>query len=228
MNLSEMRTFVRDHAQTDAQDAPDSNLEVYARAAYRDIQSRVDVWPHLKSTYTFTTVAGQAEYPTALFTDTSLEYVLQVNSPDGVLTVISKDFYDEKVLEGSNPTTLYPHQYMVDVGSIFLYPTPSSAVTMTVQGYRQFATWPSGATEPDLPRGFDEVICWYMLGRYYQGQEDVELGIQYMRDYEIAVTNQIERALRSSKGTAGPKIFGGDQAGTGISYERWVRRNTEG
>lgn len=227
MNLSEMAVFVRAQADTDEQDAPDTSLEVYARAAYRDIIARVFPWPSKKASYTFSTVAGQSSYALDALSSADLEYLVSVASGDDVLMYVTPDQYRELSVELSGTGT--PTVYTVDDGSIRLWPTPSGVSAFAVTGYRAFAEWPSGADEPDLPRAFDEAICWYMLARFYQAQEDLELSQMYMRDFEVAVTQQITRAMRTSSVTAGPMIFGGDpRLPFKSNWKDWVKRSVEG
>lgn len=226
MNLQEMAVFVRLQADTDEVDASDPVLEVYARAAYRDIIARVFPWPDKKVSYTFNTVASQADYPMSGFSGADLEYLVSVASDD-VLMWVSPDQFRELSLGAVSVGT--PSVYTVESGDVRLWPTPSGVATFTVTGYRGFAVWPAGSDEPDLPRAFDEAICWYMLARFYQAQEDLELSQMYMRDFEAAVNQQIARSMRTSSVTAGPMIFGGDpRLPFKGSYADWVKRSVEG
>lgn len=228
MNLSEMSEFVRAQADTDVTDAPDSNLEVYARAAYRDIQARVFPWPDKRTTYEFTSAVGQFGYGVAALTGgTNMDLIISVYSNDDVLMYVSPERFLQMRTDSSSNGK--PIVYTVTAGQIRLWPTPNAVATYSVEGYRSFNTWPSGSTQPDLPRSFDEPICWYMLARFYQAQEDLELYQQYMRDYDVAVNQQIEDALRGSSMTAGPMIFGGDpRLSIEMSYDDWVKRGVEG
>lgn len=229
MNLSEMQDFVRAQADTDAIDAPSSTLTVYARAAYRDIVARVFPWPDKKSSYTFNTIIGEESYSFAsALSAPDLEYVVQVSTGTDVLMYVSPEKFYELSIEapGSSGT---PTVYSIDSGEIKLWPAPDRVQVLSVIGYRRFSEWPSGSSEPDLPRAFDEAICWYMLSRFYQAQEDLELSQTYMRDYEVAVNQQIGRAMRTSSVTAGPMIFGGDpRLPHKGSYTDWVKRSVEG
>jgi hypothetical protein len=98
-------------------------------------------------------------------------------------------------------------------------------VQVTLSGYSAFAEWPVGSEEPDLPRGFDQTIVYHMMARYYQSQEDLELYQQYLRDYEISLQNQIDRALRDESSYMRPS-----QMGSMVPYmseQQWMRRNVE-
>lgn len=228
MNLSEMMEFVRAQADTDPTDAPNSTLEVYARAAYRDIQARVFPWPDKKVTYTLHTVAGTEGYDLAALTGgADLEFVVSVSSSTDVMMYVTPEQFRNLSTEASGQGS--PSVYTVDFGEIRFWPTPNGVATFNVSGYRSFVEWPSGSDSPDLPRGFDEPICWYMLARFYKAQEDLELASDYLRDYEVGVNQQIAKAMRNSSVTAGPMIFGGDpRLHRGMSYADWVRRSVEG
>lgn len=229
MNLSEMMTFVRTHADTDTTDAPDSTLTVYARAAYNDIKRRVSQWIDNSTSATLSTTTGTAGYALSGLTIASgtMEYVTGIMGPTEKLDYVTWNEYleyeDGADVDYSTREALY---YTVRNNTIYLWPTPSSsAIQYTVYGYRTFTDWPSGSDEPDLPREFDEVICWYMLSRYYMGQEDLELSQVYLRDYEEGVNKFIRYAMRQDAHS--PKILGGSRRKP-MSYDAWVRRMTEG
>ena len=232
MNLNDMKVFVRTHADTDETDAPDSSLELYARAAYRDIYRRISQWVDLNTSDTLTTTASTAGYALsgAGFTNANLEYVTGIVGPSEKLVYVTWDQYLE-MLEG--PDVSYSTRealwYTVNNNTVYLYPTPStSSVAYTVYGYRTFNDWPSGSTEPDLPREFDEVICWFMLAMYYKAQEDVELSQLYMMQYETAVNRFVGFQMR--RDAHRPRILGGHRKfrSHGMTYPDWVRRNTQG
>ena len=226
MNLSDMNTFVWAQADTDSTDAPSSVLEVYARAAYRDIIARVFPWPDNRKNFTFTATVNQPAYLFTSMSPADIEYAISVVGPTSVLNWISKEeLLDMQAGSTSSGTPVY---YAVDSTSLYLWPAPAEAEAYTVVGYRSFAAWPAGSAEPDLPRAFDEPICWYMLSKYYLAQEDLELSQMYQALFDAGVDQQIASALRSSSSSAGPRIFGGVKDGNWFSYESWMRRNTEG
>ena len=204
MNLASMAVFVRAQADTDSQDAPDTSLEVYARAAYRDIIARVFPWPSKKVSYTFSTVASQSSYAFSALSAANLEYLVSIASGDDVLMYVTPEQYRELStgLSGSGTPTVYT----VDNDSIKLWPSPGGVTAFTVTGYRAFAE-----------------------ARFYQAQEDLELSQMYMRDFEVAVTQQITRSMRTSSVTAGPMIFGGDpRLPFKQNWKDWVKRGVEG
>jgi hypothetical protein len=228
MNLAEMMTVVRDQAQTDTVDAPDGLLTFYALSAYQDIQSRVSQWPHLRASFVQNTVAGTPNYAFATFSPNTMEYIVSATVPDRVLWPMSRDEYRAVTRDSTAIGT--PSHYMVDGEVVWLWPTPSAVTNLSLSGYSSFNVWPSGpgdVSEANLPRGFDTAIVFFMMARYYQSQEDVELYQQYMRDYEATMQNQIDRAMRGNDIFMGPSIKGSGRS-AGISETQWMRKNVEG
>ena len=226
-----MITFVRTHADADTEDAPTSSLTVYARAAFNDIKHRTYQWLDNTTTDSLSTMAGVASYAlsdTGSFINGNIEYVSGINGPNGPLKFITIEHYYE-LLDGETETADSADYFAIRGPNLYLYPAPSGSQNYTVFGYRQFVDWPaSGAgTEPDLPRVFDEAICWYMLSMYYRAQEDLELASVYTSDYNRSVDQQIAAMMRNDSVTKylGP-AHGGRHKHT--TYNNWMKRNTEG
>jgi len=227
MNFDVMMQVVRAQAQTDEVDAPDGLLGFYAQSACQDIESRVGQWPHRRETFTHITVPGIPNYAFETFSPNTMEYIVSATIPDSVLWPMSRDEYRQ--MTRKTTTTGSPTHYMVDGPVVWLWPTPAAATQLSFSGYSSFPLWPvmeSVTTEPPLPRGFDAAIVFFMMARYYQGQEDLELYQQYMRDYEVTVQNQIDRALRGSDIFAGPSVKSSGLF-PGMSESKWMRRNVE-
>jgi hypothetical protein len=228
VNLSEMISFVRAQADADINDAPDALLTVYARAAYQDIRERVYPWPDKFVEYEFNTVAGQVKYRfTDFVTAPDLKYVVGVMGPTDGLVYVDFQTYTE-LSEGRTirSRTREADVFAVKDDSLWLYPEPTEAVGYTVFGYRAFADWPQGSAAPDLPRGFDEAICWYMLAMYHRREEDIEMAGMYSVEFEKAVNRQIAAALRSSNVTASSGVLGG-AVKRHLSIPQWIQRNVE-
>lgn len=229
MLYSEMKAFVRSHADTDAIDAPDENLDVYARAAYNDIRRRLGKWDEYHGSDTLTTTAGTVSYVLSGggFTAGNIEMVTGVVGGSSKLVYVPWDRYLE-MRDGTDVTISASEAscYSIKDGAVFLYPDPStSGETYTVYGYQTWSEWPSGAAAPPLPDEFHEPICWYMLSRYYAAQEDLELAQIWMRDYEQATARML--AFSQRKDSHRPRVFGG-KFRQYLSYPDWVRRNTQG
>lgn len=229
MNYSEMKEFVRSHADTDSIDAPDANLDVYARAAYHDIKRRTDQWDEYHISDTLTTTAGTVSYDLtgSGFTGQNIDRVTSIVGGTDVLRFLPWTEYLE-LRSGSDLTyqTVEADYWTVKDGSVFLYPDPStSGETYTVYGYSTWSSWPSGSTAPPLPEEFHEPICWFMLAKYYQAQEDLQLASIMMNDYETAVNRMLKFSRR--RDAHAPRVLGGVRRRR-LGYGNWVRRNTEG
>lgn len=211
MTFDEMVTFVRSQADADLTDAPDALLQVHARVAYNDILSRKGSWDYLEVAYTEVTVPGTKVYPFSGLSSTNLDRVTSVTYDTGGvlhrLTYMTRS--DAEAQFGSTTQQARPVAFTVYNDNIELFPTPSEALTLTVRGYRNAATWPAGAgSVPDLPVEFHDAICWYMLSGFYMSQEDVQLAGVYLQEYQ----SQVDRCIGgySSKAlTPRPLIMGG-------------------
>lgn len=225
MTFDEMCAFVRTHADADTIDAPTSSLMVYARMAYNDILARRSGWPHLEVAYTLTTAANQPEYAFTTFSSADLDVLTGVIDNTNIgrrLVAITRSdadllYSNTSVVGASNAV-----HYTLRGSNVVLFPTPTSIRTYLVRGYRTAVAWPTTAGSiPDLPRVFDEVICWFMLSQYYLSQEDAALASMYMNEYQ----QQADRWVRSENmktQTFKPNIMGGANVG-GNSFLRRVR-----
>lgn len=222
-----MIDFVRTHADADNQDAPDSSLTVYGRMAYNDILSRRGDWPHLEARYTLTTVGGTSTYLFTSLSSTDLERVTAIvdsgNSRQRLvyLTPEDADVYFPPTGAQGTPTA-----YTIrGSNTIELFPTPNAAGSYTVRGFRNETSWPNGAgSSPDLPRVYDEAICWFMLAQYFIAQEDPQLSQMYLTEYET----QVSRYLGSQKAKRPrPNVVGGNNRTFGPRFIDRVRSYLE-
>lgn len=223
-----MCTFVRTHADTDTVDAPATSLTVYARMAYNDILSRRTGWPHLQVEYTLTTVAGTATYAFTSLSAPGIEQVTAIvdrgNSRSRLyyMTQTDADLYFPNDVRGT--PTAYS---IIGDGTIKLYPTPAAAGSYAVRGFRAETAWPvSAGAEPDLPRQFDEAICWFMLAQYFLAQEDPQLSGLYMAEYEQMVS-RITNDQQSKHKKPRPNVMGGNNLNHGPSFMDRIRSFTE-
>jgi len=230
MSLQDMRVFVRQHADADAVDAPDSTLDVYARIAYNDILSRTS-WPHLSVEYTVNTVAGQSVYPFNGFSQTNMDEITAVVDRTILgrrLVYMSQSDADIAFGQPVGAQSEVANAFTVINDSLVLYPTPSTTGKQyAVRGRRQPATWPGGgSTIPDLPDQLHEAIAWYMLSSYFMSLEDPQMAGVYMNEYEGMVRRHTRNyAIREYK--ARPLVIGG-QNYPQPDFTRWVRGQLEG
>lgn len=225
MTLTDLRTFVRNHADADIDDAPDGSLDVYARIAYNDIHSRIN-FPQLQVVYTMTTIAGQAEYDFTSFSTSDLDKITAVidttNLGRRLIYMVESDA-DLAFGAPIGMTSEVASAYTVRNGVLILYPKPSSSgKTYTVRGIRKPAEWPAGAgSQPDLPAQLHEAIAWYMLSSYFLGQEDTQLAGVYLGEYQQMVDRFVKNESIKDIGSR-PHVMGG-QNYQQPSFTRYVR-----
>jgi len=225
MTLGDLRTFVRNHADADISDAPDSSLDVYARIAYNDIHARMN-FPQLQVVYTLTTVAGQAEYDFVGFSTSDLDKVTAVVDTQNLgrrLIYMTESDADLSFGAPVGMTSEVATAYTVRDGTLILYPKPStSGKTYTVRGIRKPASWPAGVGDmPDLPDALHEAIAWYMLSSYFLSQEDTQLAGVYLGEFEKMVDRFVKNESIRDIG-ARPHVMGG-QNYKQPSFSRYVR-----
>jgi hypothetical protein len=231
MTLAEMQEFVRRHADADAEDAPNSSLEVYGRIAYNDILSRRNGWPHLAVTYELTTVASQADYDLATLSTTDMDVITSIVDQISLgRRLIYMSQADADIAFGTPvaSTSDLAVAFNVRGNSVTLYPTPSAVKTYRVRGFRTAAAWPNGAgSTPDLPASLHEAIAWYMLSSYFLAQEDTQLAGVYMQEYETMVDRHLKNET-TREYSSRVQVMGGQNARYAPSFTRWVRGSLEG
>lgn len=230
MTLSEMRDFVREHADADSVDAPNATLDVYARIAYNDILTRTS-WPHLSVEYTLTTVAGQSVYPFSGFSQTNMDEITAVVDTTNLgrrLVYMSQSDADLAFGQPIGAQSEVANAFTVVNDSLVLYPIPSTNGKLyTVRGRRSAAAWPNGASStPDLPGQLHEAIAWYMLSSYFMSLEDPQMAGIYLNEYENMVRKH-SRSVSVREYKARPLVIGG-QNYPQPDFTRWVRGQLEG
>lgn len=220
MTLEQMRAFVRTHADADTADAPDETLDVYARIAYNDILARRNGWPHLATTQTLTTVAGQREYVSPV---DLLSAVIDTTSIGRRLIFITPQDADVAFGIPVGVSSGVATAYSVSYNTISLYPTPGvSGKTYAIRGFRAPDSWPGASgSAPDLPDALHEAICWFMLSSYFMAQEDTQLAGVYMGEYNQMV-DRFVRNETTREYQARPLVMGGQNYRV-PDGTRWVR-----
>lgn len=231
MTLGQMQDFVRTHADADAEDAPNSSLEVYGRIAYNDILSRRNGWPHLAVTYTLTTVAGQAEYDLSALSTSNMDVITSIVDQVSLgRRLIYMTQADADIAFGTPvaSTSDLAVAFTVRGDEIILYPTPSAVKNYVVRGFRTATEWPNGSgSTPDLPDALHEAIAWYMLSSYFLAQEDTQLAGVYMQEYETMVDRHLKNET-TREYSSRVMVMGGQNTKYQPNFTRWVRGSLEG
>jgi len=182
--LQNIRDHVRSVLDLDETDLADTVIDVFAREGSNRIEQSAARWPLYEVDYTFTTVAGQSDYPLSSIDVGDLRTPVRLRSPNHELSWIGSDVGDmgwpRNIVTSSDP---YYWRSWGDV--IRLYPTPNSDYIIQVRGYRRARDWVAEGAggEPDLPDELQNLVTVWTLARAYAQQEDVELASFYMTNF---------------------------------------------
>jgi len=188
LTLDAIRTFVRLHLDLDTEDLPDSLVDVFIREGSKRIEKASSRWPFYEKVWTVSTMAGQRSYP---FTDigTDVDQIAAILRDDETLHWVGNDLYS--ILNPIDATSQSkPVQYAWWNDTLYLTPTPDSAYTLTVFGYRDPIDWiANGAgAQPDLPDELHNTVAIWALSKAYIQQEDPEMGSVYERQFADELT----------------------------------------
>ena len=230
MTLGEIKAFARDQIiQTDSTDIPNSLLVVFAREGVNRIINKANNWPHLKSTWTFNTVAEQHNYA---ISGISANVERVVNVIDGSLLGMSLTEMDHQTARSmwigtadlSNSYLQYFSMYGTD---LWLWPKPNSVRSLTVLGTRYNTYMVADGDVPDLPTHMHEAVAYFVTYACYAQQEDAATAAMWNDMFNTSVTLGIERVFKSSGHM--PVVLNGETVVRGIrTYEGWVNSQARG
>ena len=189
ISLTTLRTQVRNMADLDEVDLPDSIVDQFAREGFQRIYSLERRWPYLQETYTFSTVADQREYTISTIGDIrEIISVVDTSTAGARLTLIPYDNAEEIWL-GNTDVPSRPYFYSFWDKKLQLWAKPDAVYPITVRAYRNpVYTWLSNTEETiDLDEWFHALLPYFVLARVYQRQEDAQLSQMYMNSFEEGV-----------------------------------------
>ena len=189
ISLTTLRTQVRNMADLDEVDLPDSIVDQFAREGFQRIYSLERRWPYLQETYTFSTVVNQREYTISTIGDIrEIISVVDTSTAGARLTLIPYDNAEEIWL-GNTDVPSRPYFYSFWDKKLQLWAKPDAVYPITVRAYRNpVYTWLSNTDETiDLDEWFHALLPYFVLARVYQRQEDAQLSQMYMNSFEEGV-----------------------------------------
>lgn len=197
MTATALRQTVRDITDLDAEDLPDSLLNLYLRDGYYRILDIEKRWNFLEKSFTFNTVADQRAYPIANFTADPMAQIVSIVDNTGVglrLDMVSHD-EAETTYVGSYDTSGDPLFYSIWEGKIHLFPKPNNVRTLTVRGYREPIDWVTTGGYVDASSNLHFALVYYACSRVYQRLEDVAMADAYKRSFDEGVTLAIKSIM---------------------------------
>ena len=188
MNIADMRTYIRGLLDIDSSDISDDILNRFIGEGYDQVVYSEKRWPFYEVEDTFPTVSSTSDYDlksssTVLVTNTGgLRDVAAIRTDDHIVTYIGRD--DGDLVYPLNSNSNGDVWYWSDwAEKVRLYPTPSSAQTIYVRGYKKPSAFGVGsadtATPSDFPEPFHILFATYAAARAYEQQEDPEMAQQY-------------------------------------------------
>ena len=221
ITLTTLRSQVRQMADLDETDLPDTVIDQFAREGFQRIYTLERRWPYLQETYTFNTVANQREYTVSTIGDIrEIVSVVDTSASGNRFTLIDYNNAEEVWL-GNTDVPGRPYFYSFWDGKIHLWPKPDSVYPITVRAYRNPTyTWLSNTgTTIDLDEWFHALLPYFVLARVYQRQEDAELSAMHMRSFEEGVALARRDLMKAS--SAQPVIMSGGRRYP--TMRRWLQ-----
>jgi len=188
MNRGEIKTLAREITDLDTTDVSDTLLEMYVKDGFERIVSIERRWPSYETSSTLVTVAGTQSYlVSGVASGVFREITSLYDQSNGYrLTYIGHD-EAEGSYYGANVTGT-PRYYSQWASSIWMWPTPTEAITYTARGYRlPLETWQaSDVVEIDSDERLHQSLVYFAVMKMFEYQEDAEMAQVYDRQYTEA------------------------------------------
>ena len=181
--LDQLRRYVRQHLDLDESEVPNDLLDVWARDATIKIARTRKRWPFFETSWTLTTVAGQADYPLSALSP-AVDEITSIVRDNARLRYLGRDEAEAAYLPYQTYGGLIEF-FNVWGEDLRLYPTPDGPQTLLLRGYRKVNDWVSegAGAIPDFPDNFHDAVRLYLLGMAYLQQEDPEMASQFINAF---------------------------------------------
>lgn len=184
MTAQQLRDYVRNFLDTDAEEVPDVLLDVWMNEGVARIQRTIPSWSFFETSWSVTT--DEAEIPFAQF-DPSVDSVTSVEGPDWMLRYLPHAQAVAKYAWGDVTGVAYEFSVSRTEGQgpfLRLWPTPSASATYVVRGYRVAADVVAATDSPDLPEEIHPLVAEWMLARAFEQQDDLQMSVQKQQMFE--------------------------------------------
>ena len=158
MTLQQIRDQVRNVVDIDSSDISDQTLDIMIGQGFDTIVYSEKRWPWYEVSTTFDTVGLQKDYPIATVgasVTNGLREIQSLRTDDWVLTFLGRDDADVVYpLDSAGNGDSWYWSYWAE--TVRLYPTPSSAQTIYVRGYKNPSAFGAGSLDSATPSDFPE------------------------------------------------------------------------
>ncbi len=216
MDLADIRSFIREHMDSDEEELPNSLLDRFIANASSKVDSYSRTWDFRAVEYSFTTVVGQRTYDldttSGMTNPAPLADVVAIQGPTFELRPADHRAMRLRFPANSDSAST-PEWFSTWGRTLYLWPKPASITTFTVLGYRQQVDWITGNGLPDFPTELHELIAWWALNRTYVFLDDPELADFYREEFDREL--RIRSRAHITSGDAQPLIVNGGTRGGG-------------
>ena len=189
MNLSEIRTIVRLHLESDNTEFPDQLVDHWIREGWLEAHRHGD-WPFLDTTWELATALPATPFDRIRDIDGARpKDIRSVRVAEGELTPINPDTAQTMISFAVGGSL----EYWATRGgrTLLIAPPPSEATDFMIQGYRAPMEWISDGDQatPDLPEDLHIALVYYALGRAFQRLDDPQSAIHHLDLYNAVLTS---------------------------------------
>lgn len=214
MTADSIRATVRSIVDLDAEDLSDAVLDLYIRDGYYRILDLEKRWTFLEYSFSFTTQQGVRAYELASIAGEPISQIVSIvdNTETGLrLPMVGFDEI-EKVYSGVYADlTGRPEFYSLWGGSLYIYPLPNNARTLTCRGYREPLDWQSEGGDVDASPNLHFALVYYACSRIYQQLEDSGMADMYKRAFDEGVALAAKSIMTPSSHS--PMLLAGNKSG---------------
>ena len=190
MNLTQIRSKIREIVDLDIQDVSDTLLNMYIKDGFERIIALERRWPFYQKTFNLNTVEDQRAYAINIVGDGNLREITSVVDTSTTGNRLEYISYDdaESVWVGSYDQSSRPLYFTFWQEQIHFWPKPDGIYPLVVRGYRKSNDWSaSDSTEVDADTRLHQPLVYYGVAQVYQLQEDIELASFYRQSFDEAV-----------------------------------------
>ena len=168
MNLSDIRSKVREIVDMDTTDVSDALLNMYIRDGYDRMISLERRWPFLEKSYTLSTVANQKTYAISSIGTGDVREITSIveDSVGGIRLTLIDHADGEAFWLGSQDTAGRPMHFSVWEQKLCIWPEPNDVYTLDLRGYRKPTAWDSDdTTEVDADERLHQKLVYYAVAQ---------------------------------------------------------------
>lgn len=203
MNLSEIRTYVRDYLDLTSEDLATALIDRWAAEGQRQVLAQRPRWKHLEATAQITTLDGVRDYELP-----DIRTVQAADAPtSGPLALIdhAEATARFRVADGTVRRGR-PMAVSMWGSQLRVWPTPDSEYTIDVLGQRPAKT-PATGDAPDLPDELHDAVLEWVMQKAYLQQDDPEMATVHRQLFQQTVQLFADQEDDDMDGS--PLVFGG-------------------